>query len=336
MTNVNSLISSATESVNETTNLVKNEISNKVSGTVSQATSLISDAQNIVGSVSNDVASVKNSIMNNIEAGKEQIANIKNAASDALNKGQTALNKLNSISDSISSTISSNLSSAKTLFNQAKKDITKIEDGKAHITTATDTKSTDIKDSSVYDKLTLSKDEAMAYDSNGMKHFMNIWLGTMSEEGIPYTTLGMRRWALTVEDEKVYGNAFLERQSSETYKTLDSDGIRYWLSDYNSRHYYGEAADITGPLSTILETIALNDNVLDVMHHYGICIQLETSQSGHSKGTHFHGSTDKDNPQTKWWGIVNQIRDKNGLKLYTVVPNSEYYEIETKNEVKFA
>jgi archaellum component FlaC len=181
-------------------------------------------------------------------------------------------------------------------------------------------------------------DAMMAYDGDGMKHFMNVFISTLNSESIPYKALGKRRWAVDKEDKKVYGNAFCQRETSELYKTLDSDGKLYWLGDFNSRHYYGEAVDIepTSTFDDLLEKICLSEKVLDCMHKYGISLQLEVSKSGHSKGTHFHCSTDRNNPQSKWWGIVNKRRLASDLTPYAVILKRDYYEEETKNEIQIA
>lgn len=179
----------------------------------------------------------------------------------------------------------------------------------------------------------------MAYDGNGQKHYINKFIGVMSAEGMPFIVLAERRWAVDRTDQKVYGDAFLQKQSTQTFKTLDSDGLLYWYADFESRHYYGEAVDIapTSSMSDLLTAMCLNDNVCDIMWKYGICTQIEIEETGPAKGTHFHCGTDRDNPQTKWWGIVNKRRTENNIdKLYPVIIESQYYEENTKNPTEIA
>lgn len=310
------------------------EVKDKISGAkdaVSQGKSALSGVQGLKDTITNTILSGGTS-------SSSDISSLNSGTESALTSAASAVSNLNEVSAEVPE-IGSDMQNLNDSLNDAQSSMDNAK------TSGTDTKKTDTsqtvkvvdeEDSEIYDQINLTKEEGMAYDGNGLKHIMNIWLGIMASEGIPFIPLGTRRWAVDTEDNKVYGNAFLQRQSSKTFKTLDSDGKLYWLSDYNSRHYYGEAVDITGGLQEILDAVAKSDNVLDCMHKFGICMQIETSESGHSKGTHFHCSTDPDNPQTKFWGVVNRIRETNKMPKYTVVVNSDFYELETKNPVELA
>lgn len=304
----------------------------------------IESAKGLLSAAAPTLESVKSTLLGGLSPDVSKISSLTATATAAVGNLTSAIDGMADITSSFAAG-KKGLGEVKSLIDSAR---TKVGDVKsalgsiAAITqgsgTAETSKETDItandKEGAPYKELT--REQAMAYDSNGLKHYMNIFLETLTAEGVTFTQLGARRWAVDVEDNKVYGNAFLERQSSKTFKTLDSDGKLYWLSDYNSRHYYGEAVDIGGSLEAILDKVARSAKVLDVMHHFGICMQIETSESGHSKGTHYHCSTDGDNPQTKWWGVVNRIRESNGLRTYTVVVASDYYETEKKNPVQYA
>lgn len=300
------------------------------------------DAVNRGKSALSGVQGTKDTITNTILSGGSvssfDISSLNSGTESALTSASSAVSNLNTVLSEVPEigidmkNLNDSLNDAQSSMDNAK---TSGSDTKKTDTSQT-VKVVDEEDSEIYDQINITKEEGMAYDGNGLKHIMNIWLNIMGSEGVPFTTLGTRRWAVDTEDSKVYGNAFLQRQSSKTFKTLDSDGKFYWLSDYNSRHYYGEAVDITGDLQSILDAVAKSDNVLDCMHKFGICMQIETSESGHSKGTHFHCSTDPDNPQTKFWGVVNRIRETNKMPKYTVVVNSDFYELETKNPVELA
>ena len=300
------------------------------------------DAVNQGKSALNGVQGAKDTITNTILSGgtasSSDISSLNSGTESALTSASSAVSNLNTVSSEVPE-ISGDMKNLNNSLNDAQSSMNNAKTSGSN-TEKTDTSQTvkvvDEEDSEIYGQINISKEEGMAYDGNGLKHIMNIWLGIMGSEGISFTTLGTRRWAVDTEDNKVYGNAFLQRQSSKTFKTLDSDGKLYWLSDYNSRHYYGEAVDITGDLQGILDAVAKSDNVLDCMHKFGICMQIETREAGHSKGTHFHCSTDSDNPQTKFWGVVNRIRETNKMSKYTVVVNSDFYELETKNPVELA
>lgn len=305
----------------------------------------ISGAKDAVGqgkSALSGVQGAKDTITNTILGGgtssSSDISSLNAGTESALTSASSAVSNLKSVSSEVPEigsdmkNLNDSLKDAQSSMDNAK---TSGSDTEKSDTSQT-VKVIDEKDSEIYDQINITKEEGMAYDENGLKHFMNIWLDIMGSEKIPFTTLGTRRWAVNAEDSKVYGNAFLQKQSSKIFKTLDSDQKLYWMSDYNSRHYYGEAVDITGDLQEILDAVAKSDNVLDCMHKFGICMQIETSESGHSKGTHFHCGTDPDNPQTKFWGVVNRIRETNKMSKYTVVVNSDFYELETKNPVELA
>lgn len=292
---------------------------------LSSAKNILNGAKTEIDGVKGVVNSVKDGILQNLPISSEKIdkiTNVSSVLSSNLGGVMDGLSKIEGLSSKFDE-YSSKLSSAKNLVSGLKSKLSGLKKNK------TDSNPTN-------EEPELTEKDYIAYDENGLKHFMNVFLDTLKSENISFELLGTRRWAVTTEDEKVFGNAFLCQQGTEVYKSLDSDGKYYWMSDYNSRHYYGEAVDITGNLSEILESIAINDNVLDVMHTFGICLQYETSQSGFSKGTHFHCSTDADNPQTKWWGIVNQIREKYNLKFYTVIASSPFYEKETTNAIQIA
>lgn len=309
-------------------------IKDKISGAknaVNQGKSALNGIKGAKDTITNTILSggtVSSLIVSSLNAGIESVLTSVSSAVSNLKDVTSIVPEI--IGDM--KNLNNSLNDAKSLLNKAKTSDSNTE----KTNTSQTVKVIDEEDSEIYGQINISKEEGMAYDGNGLKHIMNIWLGIMGSEGVSFTTLGTRRWAVDTEDNKVYGNAFLQRQSSKTFKTLDSDGKLYWLSDYNSRHYYGEAVDITGDLQGILDAVAKSDNILDCMHKFGICMQIETSESGHSKGTHFHCSTDPDNPQTKFWGVVNRIRETNKMSKYTVVVNSDFYELETKNPVELA
>jgi len=304
-------------------------------------------------------AKSQESIKSGIALGEDDVASAKAALADLTSGSEALLSSISSASSSLTSVLNSpslsNVSNLKNIASDLSSSITsKVDSVKSSISNAKATASniasklTAKNEGEISQKDTVQEaeskesektfEEAMSYDGNGLKHFMNEFLNVMNSEGIGYTLLGARRWAVDKKDKKVYGNAFVMRQTSEIYKTLDSDGELYWLSDYNSRHYYGEAVDISpsGTFDKLLEDICLSDKVLDCMHKYGICLQLEVSHSGHSKGTHFHCSTDQTGAQTKWWGIVNKRRANTKMKTYTVIIKGDYYEEETKNEIVLA
>lgn len=268
-----------------------------------------------VGSIG-DLSKLKTSVggaVSNLTDSIDSIAQLKDVIPDAKNIGSKVLDKLKSSSSALSSI------------------------GVTGLPFLTSKKNGLDENSKVASALKISDEEAKAYDSNGLKHFMNIFLDTLKSEKISFKQLGGRRWGVGRENNQVYGNAFLQRQNTTTYKTLDSDGNYYWLSDYQSRHYYGEAVDISSSnLSELLEKIALSTPVIEVMHKFGICIQYEDSESGVSKGTHFHCSTDEGSSQSKWWGIVNQLRVAQKLKTYSILVTSDYFEKETQNAVEIA
>lgn len=278
------------------------------------------DISNITSSASSLASSIQDNVNNTISSISSQASSLVNGVKEGL--------------DNMKNEVSSKLESVKSLLDNAKTSASNIVTNIQDKNTGKITEESTIIDDSESQK-DLNIEESMAYDSNGLKHFMNEFISVMNSEGIPYVMKGTRRWALDKNDNKVYGNAFTMRETSEIYKTLDSDGNMYWLSDYNSRHYYGEAIDIepSSSFDDLLEKICLSKPVLDCMHKYGICIQLEVSKSGHSKGSHFHCSTSQDNSQTKWWGIVNKKRSSEKLSTYVVILKRDYYEKETKNDI---
>ncbi len=275
-------------------------------------TDLASRTSALASSVENTVEQVADTIENAVDNGLSIATKLKDSVESKIGETKASIEgTLSAIGN-----ISSSLSGQNTGETSQKKDLAEIKD-----------------DNDTGGNMDFS--EAMAYDGNGLKHFMNEFIGIMNSEGIPYIMKGTRRWALDKYDNKVYGNAFTMRETSEIYKTLDSDGLMYWLSDYNSRHYYGEAIDIepAGSFDALLDKMCLSEKLLDFMHKYGICVQLEVSKSGHSKGTHFHISTDHNNSQPKWWGIVNKRRKADNLSLYVVILGRDYFEEETKNDI---
>ena len=306
----NNILAKADESIKSGTPLPEDLISStkeNLENITSGASALVTSIENTVGDLT---SSLQDKSLGSIDGIQDTISTLKNEISDKIS---SVKNSLESSKASIVNIISS------------------IQDNSKGLTSV---------ESSVIDSATgavsdMSFEEAMAYDSNGLKHFMNEFISTMNSENIPYTLKGTRRWALDKDDNKVYGNAFVMRETSDIYKTLDSDGNMYWLSDYDSRHYYGEAIDIepTSSFDDLLEKICLSKKTLDCMYRYGICIQLEVSKSGHSKGTHFHCSTDQEGSQSKWWGIVNKRRMSDNLNTYVTILKRDYYEKETSNEV---
>jgi len=332
---VEDAISNVTNGVNSAKDIINNSV-DKLSN-ISDISNTITNATDKLKTIAGPASELRNKIGNIITNGAEglnktSLDDIKGKLNTYIDSGTNIASNLTDSIDKLGSSLDfsnakSALSLAKNLFNEAK-DLT--NDINNVIVEESSIKKNEIKN---FDESNPQAD--MEYDPNGLKHFMNIWLGVMSTEGMPFAILATRRWAVTKEDKTVYGNAFTEQQSTETYKTLDSDNNLYWYSDFNSRHYYGEAVDIkpTSSMSDLLEKMCLNDNVCNIMHKYGICMQVETSQVGPAKGTHFHVSTERNSPQTNWWSIVNRMRIENKLETYVVIAESEYYEEETKNSV---
>ena len=183
----------------------------------------------------------------------------------------------------------------------------------------------------------MTKEEAMAYDGDGNKHFLNVFLGVMSAEGVPYTLLAARRWAVDRDDNKYDGNGWLEKGVTGLYKIIDWDGVTYWMTNFRSRHFYGEAADVkpATSYSDMLTKMAVSDRVCDFMYKYGLCLQFEKNETGAAKGEHFHIGTDYGDPQTQWWGVVNKIRQEHELTYnYIPVHQSDYYEEEIQHPVQ--
>jgi len=313
--------------------------------------------QNDVSGIINDVyAKAQASITDGVALEEDVVAKAQEQIATCLNSSSALLKSISGIKDSVLSILNNpSLSSIEDVGKAAdfvKSEVAgQIEDVKSSVESAVSAAnnitskvedqikaSLGYKDTSLGTGIDPDFDSMMAYDGDGMKHFMNVFIDTLNSEGIPYEPKGKRRWAVDKDDNKVFGNAFCQRETSELYKTLDSDGQLYWLGDYDSRHYYGEAIDIepTSSFDDLLEKICLSDKVLDCMHKYGICIQVEVSKSGYSKGTHFHCSTDRNNPQAKWWGIVNKRRSASNLNTYTVILQRDYYEKETKNDIQIA
>lgn len=298
--------------------------------------SSIKAADNAVLSYNSAITTLKtNSSTISSLASAGTASEIASAVSSASLAGTNITNSLSSVigniggvvsTDSLSSTLSSLKSSAVSL--------TSISDEIKSVSgTSSDTTTTD---SSVSTDSSLSFSELMAYDTTGLKHFMTLFCNSLDSEKINYTLQGCRRWALDASDNRVYGDAFLQKSGTDTYRTLDSDSQKYWLSDYNSRHYYGEAVDIipsSGDMSSLLNSICDSSVILGVMHDYHICIQVEESASGASAGTHFHCGTENGDPQTTWWSTVNQKRANKNLSTYSVILTSDYYEDNATNTV---
>ena len=304
------IIPKATESIKNGVALGEDDVASAKT-TISEITT---GNEALLSSLNNTTSAFTNAFSN------PSISNIKDVASAITDVKANVTNKIESVSSS--------LEGAKATATNILSKVDKINEG---ATSQEDS----VKDGEE-PKSEKSFDELMSYDGNGLKNFMNEFINVMNAEGIPYNLLGCRRWAVDKNDKKVYGNAFVMRETSEIYKTLDSDGELYWLSDYNSRHYYGEAVDIepTSTFDDLLEKICLSKRVLDCMHKYGICIQLEVSKAGVSKGTHFHCSTDQSSPQSKWWGIVNKRRGADNLDTYAVILKRDYFEEEVKNNIE--
>lgn len=184
----------------------------------------------------------------------------------------------------------------------------------------------------------MAEDNNMSvYDANGLKHFMNSLLKLLDNSNINYKFLAGRRKALDISGNIAYGNAFIEKTGTNTFKTLDSDNRIYWFEGRDSRHYYGEAVDIKPSdgktFSDLLDTICLNDTITDFMHLYGLCIQYETLTSGAAEGSHFDISTEPGDAQLKWWSIVNKIRLNSSKYTYPQNAASSFYETPVNNNV---
>ena len=201
------------------------------------------DAVNQGKSALNGVQGAKDTITNTILSGgtasSSDISSLNSGTESALTSASSAVSNLNTVSSEVPE-ISGDMKNLNNSLNDAQSSMNNAKTSGSN-TEKTDTSQTvkvvDEEDSEIYGQINISKEEGMAYDGNGLKHIMNIWLGIMGSEGVSFTTLGTRRWAVDTEDNQEYGNAFLQRQPSKTFKTLDSDGKLYWLSDYNSRHY---------------------------------------------------------------------------------------------------
>ena len=183
----------------------------------------------------------------------------------------------------------------------------------------------------------MTRAEAMAYDPDGNKHYLNVFLGIMSAEGVPYILLAARRWAIDRDDNKYQGNGWLEKGMTGLYKILDWDGVTYFMTNFRSRHFYGEAADVkpTTSYSDMLTKMAISDRVCNFMYKYGLCLQFEKNEAGAAKGEHFHIGTDYGDPQTQWWSVVNKIRQEHKLTYnYIPVTQSDYYEEEIQHPIQ--
>lgn len=343
---INSLEGDVASQVNELSDKIKkleesnNALKNKLSGLESDVIPKAMESVNNGIALGEDIVSSAKAVISEITSGNESLLSSMDSVSSSFSKvfSDPSISNIKDVASVITDvkanvtskieSVSSSLEGAKATANNI---ISKVKDVNEGETT---------QEESIKEEEKKGKEEdfdtMMAYDGNGLKHFMNDFVNVMNSEGIPYKLLGCRRWAVDKNDKKVYGNAFVMRETSEIYKTLDSDGELYWLSDYNSRHYYGEAVDIepTSSFDDLLEKICLSDRVLDCMHKYGICIQLEVSKSGYSKGTHFHCSTDRSSSQSKWWGIVNKRRAADNLETYAVILKRDYYEDEVKNNIE--
>ena len=184
-------------------------------------------------------------------------------------------------------------------------------------------------------ELELDTSEAvMAFDGNGLKHYMNVLIDIMSQQGIPFKIIAGRRWAVDPDDNIVEGNAFTKRAGK--YKVLTDTGDLLWFSSHNSRHLYGEAFDIvptSGSFSDLLTKICLDHKVIKCMNVYGICLSVETTEGGSAAGSHFHISTDT-NYQTLFWEVANEKRERAHFKLLNPVTKSIYYQDEILNKVQ--
>lgn len=179
-----------------------------------------------------------------------------------------------------------------------------------------------------------TSDAVKAFDANGLKHYMNILIDIMSQQGIPFIIIAGRRWAVDPEDNIVEGNAFTKRNGK--YKVLTDTGDLLWFSSHNSRHLYGEAFDIipsSGSFSDLLTKICLDHKVIKCMNVYGICLAVETTEGGSAAGSHFHISTDI-NYQTLFWEVANEKRERAHFKLLNPVTKSVYYQDEILNKVQ--
>lgn len=327
----------STQELNELENKIKNtqktvdSINTKAEQIQSTLNTSISNAINITNNVNTQLSqqvldSVTNSAALIAGLGSSALDNVNNIVGDF--KGDLSLKEIPNLINNVKSCVSCVSSIGNNLKNSALGNILGLNKNSSEIP----------EDSSISDvstNLDYTKEELMAYDPNGLKHFMNIFIDSLNRNNISYQILASRRYAVDRNDQIVYGNAFIQKEQTSTYKTLDSDNKLYWFSDLDSRHYYGEAIDIIGggSLSDLLESIYLKDDVLRTMHKFGICIQVEVSETGAAKGTHFHCSTEPNEPQTIWWGLVNKKHQQLKLPLYSIIINSEYYEEPTLNNV---
>ncbi len=184
---------------------------------------------------------------------------------------------------------------------------------------------------------TSSEKDYMEYDpQTGLKKYMTDLLSQLDVSGIKYSMVAGRRWALDVSGNRTEGDAFVRKSGIDGYKTLDSDGNIYWFSNNSSRHYYGEAVDIVPKgitYSELLESLCDNDSIMNMMHQFGLSVQLENLEAGAGKGEHLCISTLGGNTAFTWWKIANQIRSEHGLTTYTVILQSCYMSDEIKNPV---
>lgn len=182
-----------------------------------------------------------------------------------------------------------------------------------------------------------SRKEYMVYDSQtGLKHYMIYLLSLLDKCGIKYNMIAGRRYALDVSGNHVEGDAFVRKSRYDVYQTLDSDGNIYWFSNNSSRHYYGEAVDIIPKgitYSELIESLCTNDSIMDMMHQFGLSVQMEKLEAGAGKGEHLCISTLGGDTAVSWWKIVNQIRSKHNLTTYTVILQSSYMSEEIKNPI---
>lgn len=182
-----------------------------------------------------------------------------------------------------------------------------------------------------------SDKEYMEYDQHtGLKNYITYFLTLMDKSGIKYNMVAGRRYALDISGNKTEGDAFVKKRGYKAYKTLDSDGNIYWFSNNASRHYYGEAIDIIPEgitYSELLESLCVNDNIMDMMHHFGLSVQMENIEAGAGKGEHLCISTIGGDTASTWWKIVNQIRLNHKLTTYTAILQSSYMSEEIKNSI---
>mgnify|MGYP001268514372 CR=1 FL=1 len=182
-----------------------------------------------------------------------------------------------------------------------------------------------------------SSNNYMEYDpQTGLKKYMTDLLSLLDDSEIKYNMVAGRRYAIDVSGNRTEGDAFVRKSGIDGYKTLDSDGNIYWFSNNSSRHYYGEAVDIVPEGTTyseLLESLCDNDNIMDVMHQFGLSVHLENLEAGAGKGEHLCISTLGGDTASTWWKTANQIRTEHGLTTYTAILQSCYMSEEIKNTV---